>query len=102
MSLRRIELDELVVTFGVSARTGEMDADTVRLDGVPGLRPRDLRESEGDLGVAASVRLGGIGVGTSGPGMDLVLAYASIPGDLLALAQIGRGLLKVIQRVRKR
>jgi len=102
MSLREIAPNELVLTFGVDPRTSEVDIDMVRLDGVPGLQPSDLREIEGDLDVSASVEPGGVGVGASGPGIELILAYLSIPGDLFALAQIGKGLLKVIDRVRAR
>ena len=45
--------DELVITFGVDPRTDEADADMVRLDGVPGLQPSDLREIEEELGARA-------------------------------------------------
>src|SRR3954469_5414252 len=102
MTLREIQPNELVVTFGVDPRADEADADMVRLDGVPGLQPPDLREIEEELGAAASVGPGGTGVGASGLGIELILAYASIPGDLIALAQIGRGVQKAIQRVRGR
>jgi hypothetical protein len=102
MSLRQVEPNELAVTFGVDIRAGEVDIDMVRLDDVSGLQPPDLRDIEEDLGVTASVQPGGVGVGASGPGIELILAYASIPGDLLALVQVGGGVLKVIQRVRKR
>lgn len=102
MSLREIQANEVAVTFGVDPRTDEVDEDMVRLDGVPGLQPTDLREIEAELGVSASVESGGVGVGASGPGIELVLAYASIPGDLIVLAQIGKGVLRAIRRVRAR
>src|SRR3954454_12272767 len=102
MSLRPVEPNELAVTFGVDPRTDEVDVDMVRLDGVPGLQPEDLQEIERELDVSASVEASGVGVGASGPGIELILAYASIPGDLIALAEIGRRLLKVVNRVRAR
>ena len=55
MSRRPIGRNELVLTFGVDPRTDEVEADMVRLDGVPGLQPADLREIESVLDVTASV-----------------------------------------------
>lgn len=102
MSLREVGPNELVLTFGVDPGTPEVENGMVRLDGVPGLQPPDLREIEVDLDVSASVEPGGVGVGASGPGIELVIAYLSLPGDLIALAHIGKGLRKVIDRVRGR
>jgi hypothetical protein len=102
VSLRELGPNELAITFGVDPRIDETEAEMVRLDGVPGLQPADLSEIAADLSVQASVEPSGVGVGASGPGIELILACASVPADLLALAQIGAGLWKVIERVRAR
>lgn len=102
MSLGEVAPNELVVTFSVNWNGGEMDEDSVQLDRVPGLQPRDLREVERDLDANVRVGPGSVGVGAAGPGIELIIAYLSIPADVLALTQIGRGLLEVIRRVRAR
>jgi hypothetical protein len=88
---------ELKLTFGVARE--ELDGGHVRLDALAGLSPDDLEQLGDDTGTHISLRPGSVGVGAAGPGVELVLAYASIPGDFLALVSIGQMIKSVVKKI---
>ncbi len=95
-----ISTSEFRVTLG--AMLEEIEHGVVRLDALVGLGPEDLRTLGNEAQADISVRQGGVGVGASGPGIELVLAFASIPGDLLALIEIGKRIKSVIKKIQGR
>jgi len=91
---------EFKVTLGVLPE--EVSVEGVRLDALAGLGPDDLEEIGRDTGADVTVRPGSTGVGAAGPGIELILAYVSIPGDLLALIEIGKKIKSAIKKIRAR
>ena len=75
---------EFKITFGVGPEGGAQDE---QLNELEGLTPDDLRLLSEETGAQATTRPGSVGGGAAGPGVELILAYASIPGDLLALLE---------------
>jgi hypothetical protein len=87
---------EFKVTLGVARE--EIRVDGVQLDALIGLKTEDLDELSSEAEARVSLRPGSVGVGAAGPGIELILTYASIPSDVLALMEIGRKVKSVIKR----
>jgi len=91
---------EFKVTFSVVPQ--EVSVEGVRLDALTGLGPDDLEEIGRDTAAHVTVRPGSTGVGAAGLGIELILAYVSIPGDLLALIEIGKKIKSAIKKIQAR
>ena len=93
-------ISEFKITFGAARE--EVGEGSVRLDDLAGLSTDDLQELSDETGTRLSLRPGSVGVGAAGPGIELILAYASIPGDFLTLVQAGQMIRSVIKKIQSR
>jgi hypothetical protein len=87
---------EFKIVFGVGHEGG---AQGDRLHALEGLTPADLQALGDETGAHVTTRRGSVGKGAAGPGVELILAYASVPGDILALIEIGKMIKQVIRKV---
>ena len=87
---------EFKIAFGVGHEGG---AQGDRLHSLEGLTPTDLQALSDETGAQVTTRRASVGVGAAGPGVEVILAYASIPGDILALVEIGKKIKQVIRKV---
>ncbi len=91
---------EFKVTFGAARE--EVGEGRVRLDILTGLTPDDLEELSDDTGTRFSLRPGSVGVGAARLGIELIITYASIPGDILSLVAAGQMIRSVIKKIQSR
>jgi len=94
------EMLEFKITFGVGH---EQAGGSVRqLDSFAGLSRDDLEKLADGSGARLHTRPGSVGVGAAGPGVELVLAYASIPGDFVSLVAAGQMIRSIVKKVQDR
>lgn len=87
------------ITFGIGHETGSSDH---HLDSLVGLSPADLDNFSAGTGTSLSTRPGSVGVGAAGPGVELILTFASIPGDFVSFVAIGQMIRSVVKQIQSR